>query len=204
MMNVWRAGLPLCLFVGGACMAPENDQRGLAVGEGDESADEPTPMPTPKGGTGAGGGGPAEPEPFPDNACATMNFIKQPLPLNEPVSFSGALIAAQGAVDSWDPGTEGCTGRAAPGVDGVFGIPVLAGKTIHVELDPTDDSDASVYLLTQCGVVSSCVAGSDVDGNGEAESLSYTNNLGGDTILFLVVDSPGDEVGYLATVTITD
>jgi hypothetical protein len=80
---------------------------------------------------------------------------------------------------------------------------VPAGKTLHVALEPTPDADASIYLMKTCGDTSSCIAGSDVVGNGVIESFSYTNDQSFDTSLFLVFDGQGP-LGYFAEIYVGD
>lgn len=88
-----------------------------------------------------------------------------------------------GALPDYSP-TNGCTGFAAPGEDAVWKIHLLAGQTLAATLTG-EDYDASLYVLTDCADMNSCVAGGD-----DPETFSYVATAAG--WYYVVVD------GYLA------
>ncbi len=67
------------------------------------------------------------------------------------------------------------------------------------------NTDASLYLMTGCGNLDTCLDGSDVNGNG-IESVFYTNESGGPQDLFVVLDSNASPVTdlFLLDVDIID
>lgn len=111
-----------------------------------------------------------------------------------------------GSADDYTPGRLGasCTGSGAPGEDVAYAIPLSAGQTVFVELDP-DAIDAALYLVTDCGdAASTCVDGSDQAGFDGAEHVEHEATE--DVILYAIVDHAdphGGEGSFSLTVAIT-
>ncbi len=89
-----------------------------------------------------------------------------------------------------DPGATGCTGANASVADAILPIEVQPDEKLVVDYLLFDD-DASVYLLSDCNDVLTCVAGADehvaVNAAGE-ESVEYVNTTGKPVRLYLVLD----------------
>ncbi len=91
--------------------------------------------------------------------------------------------------NTMDPLAGGCTGWAAPGQDGLLRVELPDQGQIEATLGFVAD-DASLYLLSTCGIAGSCVIGSDSGvGAGSLETVSYINDSGSDEVLYLVIDS---------------
>jgi len=84
-----------------------------------------------------------------------------------------------GALADYNP-TNGCTGYQAAGEDAVWKIHLTAGRTFSVTLTD-EDYDASIYLLTDCEDMNSCVAGGD-----DPETFSYQTTAEG--WYYLIID----------------
>lgn len=89
-----------------------------------------------------------------------------------------------GALADYSP-ANGCTGYQAGGEDAVWKIHLAAGQTLTATLTDAD-YDASLYVLTDCTDMNSCVAGGD-----DPETFSYVATAEG--WYYLVVD--GYQVG---------
>jgi len=85
-----------------------------------------------------------------------------------------------------------CTGWGASAKESIYMLIVPDGETIDVTLTPDagNTMDASLYLLEECGDFdrSTCLAGSDMTLDGEAEAVSYTNSTGADQTVFIYAD----------------
>lgn len=86
-----------------------------------------------------------------------------------------------------------CTGFSAKAQELVYSVTVPNGSSIDVTLTPTgdNDQDSSLYLLADCGDLwgVNCLSGADDTMLGQAENLSWTNNTGGETTVYIVADS---------------
>lgn len=81
-----------------------------------------------------------------------------------------------------------CIRYATPGSDVVYSVTVPNGATLTAGLTTTATmADFQLLLLDGCNTAC-CFAGADSNGNGQAETLSYTNSTGASQTLFLVVD----------------
>jgi len=98
-----------------------------------------------------------------------------------------------GCVDDYSPANE-CTGYSAHGEDCVYKIYLLAGEVFTVTLTE-EDYDASIYLLTDCSDMYSCVAGGD-----DPEEFSYMATSSG--WYYLIIDGYGTDSCGVALVTI--
>jgi hypothetical protein len=108
-----------------------------------------------------------EVEPYPNPTCETaIDLCEQGL-----TTFT---VNTCGSVGDYSP-TNSCTGYSAgaAGEDAVYKIYLTTGETFAVDL--TGESyDASIYLLTDCSDMNSCVAGGD-----DPESFSYVATADG-------------------------
>jgi len=137
------------------------------------------------------------------NCIPAFNLtVEEAVPYPNPTCETAIDIQEQGLV-SWDVDncgsgadyspTNGCTGYAANGQDAVWKIYLQTGETFTVAL--TNESyDASLYLLTDCADMNSCVAGGD-----DPEEFSYV--AAADGWYSLLVD--GYAAGACGTSTIT-
>ena len=91
-----------------------------------------------------------------------------------PGSYTGDL---QGMTKDLNPGNQGCTGFAATGVDAVVPIDLLTEDLLTVRYQLVDD-DASLYLLTDCSDVGTCLDGADEGLKGDVETASFFNDTG--------------------------
>ena len=89
-----------------------------------------------------------------------------------------------------DPGPTGCTGLQASAPDAIVPIEVPPDSLLEADFLLRND-DASVYLVTDCNLASSCLVGAD-DWSGVAaageETLSYTNDTPLPQRVYLVLD----------------
>lgn len=101
------------------------------------------------------------------------------------VNLSGST---SGATNNYNPGTAGCTGYTAAGLDVVYMITAYNGQGIN--LTYTSSADASFYIVTDCAdPVGTCLVGADDTVSGQAETLSY--NFPASGTYYLVLDSYG-------------
>jgi hypothetical protein len=83
------------------------------------------------------------------------------LPLGETFTFDNC-----GATNDYNPGTGGCTGYNANGIDVVYYVDLVENQQFTVSA--SSSYDTSIYLVTDCGdVAASCVAGDDAFGQPE-------------------------------------
>ncbi len=97
--------------------------------------------------------------------------------------YEGSLVA-YGADFTPDAS---CTGYAARGADAAVPIRLEPGESIAV--DYTNAADTSVYILSDCADVDTCVVGADDTFGGETESLALTNTTGAVLEATLVLDA---------------
>ncbi|MEO0604163.1 MAG: hypothetical protein AAF211_22190 [Myxococcota bacterium] len=93
--------------------------------------------------------------------------------------------------NSLDPGPDGCTGRAAPGIDGIVPIDVRPQNELRVRF-ALPDADASLYLVTDCDDAGTCLVGSDQLG---PESLTWVNESPDLVRVYAVLDVVGEATG---------
>lgn len=88
-------------------------------------------------------------------------------------------------LDNYNPGFNGCTGRAAPGRDAVFVLDAREGDIITARVDA--QFDASLWLTTNCSqAAATCIAGADRYDTDRSESLEFIAPYSGK--FYLVVD----------------
>jgi len=99
-----------------------------------------------------------------------------------------------------------CTGSLTRGPDPVYGLNVVAGQTVTVDLVSTEATpeDLAVYITTDCDTLpNSCVAGADTQGGSTTpETATYMANQDGR--IYIVVDSyyAGSQGAYQLDVTV--
>lgn len=111
-----------------------------------------------------------------------------PCPTPENDTCEGALVLPMGtsfttttcgATNDYDPGSGGCTGFAAAGLDIVYYVDLVENQQFTVACQT--DYDIAIYLITDCAdPVGSCVAGAD-----------DTVSAGYEEIIFDAGDAPG-------------
>ncbi len=98
-----------------------------------------------------------------------------------------------GLANDLDPDdVDDCTGWQATGGDAIVPVDVAAGQLLSVALD-VPAGDASLYLLTDCADVNTCITGQDDTVSGP-EAIDWINT-GGDTTVYVVLDSYDAEGG---------
>ncbi len=101
------------------------------------------------------------------------------------INLSGST---SGALNDYNPGTAGCTGYTAAGLDVVYQVTATPGQVLS--LIYTSSADASLYIVTDCAdPVGTCVAGADETVGGQAETLTYAFTHSG--TYYVVLDSYG-------------
>ncbi len=131
----------------------------------------------------------------------TMALADPPPPAPENDTCEGALplpfgtfeIDNTGAADDYNPGSDGCTGFNAPGLDIVYYIDLVENQQIEVTAESTFDT--SLYLVTDCAdVENSCVVGADVYGEPEHIIFDAGSNPGRYYVIFDGFSSTGQGV----------
>jgi hypothetical protein len=126
--------------------------------------------------------------------CDTATSACNPVP-NDTCAMTGIDATAGGtfvgAIDDftndYDPGATGCTGFVAEGGDAVYTVNLAQGEILSAEL--TADFDSSLYVVTDCSMVTStCVVGDDSFGTESVEFAAATAGT-----YYVIVD------GYAAT-----
>ena len=106
-------------------------------------------------------------------------------------NFTVMGVLADAASDTDLSTGNACTGSLTRGPDPVYGLNVLAGQTVTVNLVSTEATpeDLAVYITTDCDTLpNSCVAGSDAQGNNTTpETATFTAQQ--DRRVYIVVDS---------------
>ncbi len=90
-----------------------------------------------------------------------------------------------------DPGPGGCTGRAAGGPEGLVPVDVRPQHELSVRF-ALPDAEASLYLLTDCDDVGTCLVGSDRLG---PETLAWVNESESLVRVFVALDVVGEPEG---------
>jgi hypothetical protein len=115
--------------------------------------------------------------------CAAAEAADSALPGN----YYGDLLGSAGDLN---PGATGCTGGAAGGIDGVVPIDLLPQDLLTVNFQLTQDN-ASLYLLTDCTDVGTCLDGADTTGAQGVETVTFLNE-GSPTRVYAILDSVGE------------
>ena len=106
-------------------------------------------------------------------------------------SVNGTL---QWATNNYDPAVPGpsCTGYAAAGKDVTYKVALEAGDGVTLTYTPTG-YDASLYIVSDCSNMATCVAGSDLCCSGTAEPISWVCPTTG--TYYIICDGYGTNVG---------
>lgn len=94
----------------------------------------------------------------------------------------------QGFGRDLNPGNNGCTGFPASGVDGIIPIDLQPEDLLTVTYQLTAD-DASLYLLTDCSDVGSCLVGEDKTAASGLESVVFFNESGAAVRVYAILDA---------------
>jgi hypothetical protein len=131
------------------------------------------------------------PVPPPANdTCATAIAI----PFTEGFSVASTTV---GAANDYNPLATGCTGYAATGSDIVYTVAMENEQ--EITLSWTSAADGSLYVVTDCGDMLTCVAGADETLSGQPEVVSFQNLTGAPMTYFIICDSySGNGAGTLA------
>ncbi len=116
------------------------------------------------------------------------------------INSSGLWVGTSvGSTNNYNPGSGGCTGYKAEGVDVAYQITMSAGDQLNLSLKRISTSvDMSLYIVTDCSnIVSSCIKG--VDG-GDPEVLTYT--AGSDATYYIIIDAYSSTDGYNYELTV--
>lgn len=117
-----------------------------------------------------------------------------PLPFGETFTFDNC-----GATNDYNPGSDGCTGFNANGIDVVYYVDLVENQQFTVSA--SSSYDTSIYLVTDCGdVAASCVAGADVFGEPEVIVFDAGMNPGRYYMIFDGFSSTGYEGIWEVTV----
>lgn len=111
----------------------------------------------------------------------------QSAPSVAPGNYYGSL---EGFGSDLNPGAGGCTGFGAGGLDALVPIDLFPQDLLTVNYQLLED-DASLYLLTDCGDVDSCVDGSDLTLGGGLETASWLNETSSVVRVYIVLDVVG-------------
>jgi hypothetical protein len=134
----------------------------------------------------------SEPETF--DTCAEVETAS--VPIQNGTYFSNNVSHA----DDLNPGTGGCTDSSLPGPDVFAKVVLMGGETIEAAV-VMNNANPALYLTYNCSNAFSCVAGSDIRGDGQ-EVLTYTNTDTSSENLYLVLDTPSGMTPYFLTVNI--
>jgi hypothetical protein len=137
-----------CCLAGGACQVLTQAECGTAGGtyQGDNTVCQPNPCPQP-----------------PVNDTCAGAIVMERCGSGQ---FTGSLAAG---VNDYSP-TNSCTGYAANGKDVVYAASLVAGDILHL-VYTTPAYDGSLYVLTDCADMASCVIGED---DPEPETIDWT------------------------------
>lgn len=127
-----------CCLAGGVCQVATQAQCGTLGGayQGDNTVCNPNPCP----------------QPPPNDTCAGA--------IELPRCNGGTIDATLAAATNDYSPTNGCTGYSANGKDVVYVLNVQAGDVVYVQYT-TPSYDGSIYILSNCADMASCVIGED-------------------------------------------
>ncbi len=106
-----------------------------------------------------------------------------------PYSHSGDTSYA---ANDYDPGNGGCTGYKAIGADVVYQYNPASNQNVDITLTAVDPFDASLYVLTDCENMASCIAGSD---SGTPERILDLALAAGQSYFIVVDGYDADDMG---------
>jgi hypothetical protein len=98
-------------------------------------------------------------------------------------SFSSTTM---GLMNDYNPPAT-CTGYMEAGADQAYQLALAQGDVVEVLAEFETALDGSVYVVTNCSSIMSCVAGADVGNAGEAEQLRFVAQSAG--AHYVIVDS---------------
>jgi hypothetical protein len=104
---------------------------------------------------------------------------------------SETVAGASGESGEYDA-VSTCTGFGTMGVDRVYTTAIAAGTTLTATVTPVESTaDPAIYILAAdgCTATPSCLAGSDTNDEGLADSASYMNAGVAPITVYIVVDS---------------
>ncbi|MEZ4320056.1 MAG: putative metal-binding motif-containing protein [Myxococcota bacterium] len=89
-----------------------------------------------------------------------------------------------------DPGFTGCTAPGgASGPEEILPVLVPAGETLHVEYRIIG-GDSALYVVPSCFSAAACLVGdNDRAQNGTFETVDWTNDMGSDQVVFIILDA---------------
>lgn len=156
-------GSGACCFIDGHCVVDTQQNCGNAGGtyQGDNTVCDPNPCPQP-------------PPPPENDLCSGAIAIER----CSAGTIAGDLTWANG---DYSP-TNNCTGYSANGKDVVYLLDAVAGDVIHI-VYTTPSHDGSIYILSDCNNMNSCVIGED---DPEPETFTWTVQTTG--IYYLIAD----------------
>ena len=99
-------------------------------------------------------------------------------------SFQSTTV---GLANDYDPPLS-CTGYLQPGADQVYALALTPGDVVEGVVDFQATIDGSIYVVTDCANLATCVAGADDAGDGESESLRFVAQTAGTH--YVIVDAP--------------
>ena len=151
---------------------------------------------------------------FVDEVCTIGCDAATGLCLRQPGDVCYAAIDANGGysgvveygilANEFDPGANGCVPTIdANGEDAVFRLDLPPNGVVFASLDPDFIAYPSLYLLTDCGDLSTCQVGSNRTFTSTDEIL-YVNNGVSDETVFIVADSQDrSSTGFADIVIVT-
>ncbi len=97
----------------------------------------------------------------------------------------------QALYDAGGNGVTSCTGYGTKDTELVYKLTVQAGQVVLVDMEPSDDFDASLWVTTDCSDTLGryCVAGVDAVVTGGHESLVFTNDTSEWMTYYIVADA---------------
>jgi hypothetical protein len=129
------------------------------------------------------------PPPANDNCAGAIA-----IPFVEGFSVAATTV---GALNDYNPLSTGCTGYAAAGGDIVYTVTMENEQ--EITLSWTSAVDGSLYVVTDCADMLTCVAGADETLSGQPEVVSFQNLTGATVTYFIICDSySGNGAGTLA------
>jgi len=160
-VNCAQPATGACCLAGGVCQVLTQSACGTAGGayQGDNTVCVPNPCP----------------QPPPNDTCAGAIAMQR----CGAGQFAGTLAAA---VNDYSP-TNGCTGYAAAGKDVVYVASMVAGDILHL-VYTTPAYDGSLYVLSNCADMASCVVGED---DPEPETITWT--VTADGTYYIIADA---------------
>jgi len=163
-------GQGACCFVDGHCVIDNQQNCGTAGGtyQGDNTVCDPNPCP--------------QPPPPPENDLCSGAI---PIDRCTAGTISGDLTWAN---NDYSP-TNNCTGYSANAKDVTYLLDVVAGDIVHIVYN-TPTYDGSIYILSDCANMNSCVIGED---DPEPETFTWTVATTG--IYYLIADGYSTDAG---------